>query len=57
MIDRDDSLMKIAKAEHNMAFSGLLSIAGSGAFLDSLCEDLSDRRRVLVGAPCFVIDE
>ena len=57
MTAQTEAELEVAKAEHNMAFSGLLSIAGSGAFLDSLCEDLSDRRRVLVGAPCFVIDE
>ena len=49
--------MKVAKAEHNIAFSGVLSIGGSGAFFNSLCKDLSDRRRVLLDALGVAIDE
>ena len=42
--------MKVNKADHNV-------IAGSGAFFNSLCEDLSDFRWVLVDALGFAIDE
>ena len=50
-------LTKVAKAEHNMGFSGLLSIAGSGDFLNSLCEDLLDRHRIILDALGFAIDK
>ena len=46
MTAQTEAELAVAKAEQNMAFSGLLSIAGSGAFFNSLREDLSDFRWV-----------
>ena len=55
MTAQTEAELEVAKAEHNMAFSGLLSIAGSGAFFNILCKDLSDFRWVLVDALGFAI--
>ena len=57
MTAQTEAKLAVAKAEHNMTFSGLLSIAGSGAFFDSLRKDLSDFCWVLVDALVFAIDD
>ena len=57
MTAHTEAELAVAKSAHNMAFSGLLSLAGSGAFFNSLHEDLSDFRLVLVDALRFAIVE
>ena len=49
--------MKVVKDEHNVVFSGEVAIAGSGAFFNSLCKDLSDFSWVRVDALGFTVDE
>ena len=57
MTAQTEAELAVAKGAHNMAFSGLLSIAGSGAFFNSLRKDLSDFRWVLVDALSVAIVE
>ena len=57
MTAQTEAELAVAKGAHNIAFSGVLSIAGSGAFFNSLCEDLSDFRWVLVDALSVAIVE
>jgi hypothetical protein len=57
MTAQTEAELAVAKGAHNIAFSEVLSIAGSGAFFNSLREDLSDFRWVLVDALSFAIVE
>ena len=57
MTAQTEAGLAVAKGAHNIAFSEVLSIAGSGAFFNSLREDLSDFRWVLVDALSVAIVE
>ena len=57
MTAQTEAELAVTKGAHSMAFSGLLSIAGSDAFFNSLREDLLNFRWVLVDALSFAIVE